>query len=817
MGAIQENNIHLVRHFLSQIDCTLMHSLLTHETKFGDSLVTYAAALGRTTIVEVLIKAITSLDQITNRILAVSDLLDHETSRGKTPIIEAAKCNHADVVELLLRHQADPKLASKVHRKSAMDWALVLGHDEIARIIHGHIQLKESSLSLFMAVSKSDVPTIKSLTEGGVPYFRNQDEVFKHEIDSTLHQVDLASQNLNELAKALQECDADIIKVDTEMKERAGRMDSMQIIQREIVASRRDAVMAAVADVRLAMTSENITNVCRIVSPPLEYEMVSKALCTLLRIKMNDCTDVVQKFGRPQMPHWEEVKVQLLADGRLYHRIHYYQFETKVVETAMNVQVDGLPGTYSDQIALMNTPNSHLHAGRSSLMSAFANWLTTIFQSLPGYKLEHELIMQESTERELLERNKVNSGVLASRSAILKREMDDVSALNQSNTNRVSQLRRQLEISKLMKTVNGGYSILSWAAAVGNAELVELLLKRGAHTVVGKDCMEWCATIVQVAYRHFQLRKKRHELKWNLDFIVSMRIRSLNNLLRERLKSLRLPLAEALFNGHSKVARMLDRSDVPNSQALNMFHLFCKPQGTIPKSCANYDHSVLLLPSGGIGELISTVMIAAQRYSHEDDPCHCANNESLNTLVEMATNFLRQRKKTLEAKIDTRRETLRKKHRNIMSSQLSSTILRGDFVAMVNASTEGNISLDYEDGHTGMTPLIRAAMEKHTTTWCTNTNGERVSAVAYLIDRISPHRPSVDYENRFGYTALGMACMHGNLDAMVDLIHRGANVDRKSLLDGRTPWMLAKSTGKVDAMKLLSQYSVAGEEEGFPL
>jgi hypothetical protein len=81
---------------------------------------------------------------------------------------------------------------------------------------------------------------------------------------------------------------------------------------------------------------------------------------------VNDCTDDVQKVGRHQMPHWEEVKAQLKTDGRLYHRIHHYQFETKVIQTAMNVQVDGLPGTYSDQIALMNNPNSNLHATRRS-------------------------------------------------------------------------------------------------------------------------------------------------------------------------------------------------------------------------------------------------------------------------------------------------------------------------------------------------------------------------------------------------------------------------------------------------------------------
>ena len=206
MGAIQENNIHLVRQFLSRIDCTLMHSLFTHETKFGDTLLTLAAALGRTAIVDVLIKAIPSLDQVDNRTQALSDVLDYETSRGKTPIIEAAKCNHADVVDILLRHHADPKRASKIHRKSALDWATTLGHANITRTIRDHVQLKELSLSLFVAVSKSDLPTIESLTAGGVPYLPNQDAKFMHALESKLHQVDLANQNLNGLSQAHQGC-----------------------------------------------------------------------------------------------------------------------------------------------------------------------------------------------------------------------------------------------------------------------------------------------------------------------------------------------------------------------------------------------------------------------------------------------------------------------------------------------------------------------------------------------------------------------------------------------------------------------------------
>ena len=48
---------------------------------------------------------------------------------------------------------------------------------------------------------------------------------------------------------------------------------------------------------------------------------------------------------------------------------------------------------------------------------------------------------------------------------------------------------------------------------------------------------------------------------------------------------------------------------------------------------------------------------------------------------------------------------------------------------------------------------------------------------------------------------------------MVDLIDRGANVDRRAILDGRTPWMLAHSAGKVEAMKLLAKHSGVEEFE----
>ena len=145
--------------------------------------------------------------------------------------------------------------------------------------------------------------------------------------------------------------------------------------------------------------------------------------------------------------------------------------------------------------------------GGSVLMTALARWLDTQFSHVPTHKLEKDLFMQESGERDLLERNRIESAVLTSRCTILNREINDLSASIQTNTTHISQLQRKLEVSAAMKFVaseSSGHSALSWAAAsgTGNGEIVKLLIKRGAHTAI-EDIKSICATIIQVAYRQY--------------------------------------------------------------------------------------------------------------------------------------------------------------------------------------------------------------------------------------------------------------------------------------------------------------------------
>eukprot|EP00584_Thalassiosira_punctigera_P017422 CAMPEP_0172549130 /NCGR_PEP_ID=MMETSP1067-20121228/18285_1 /TAXON_ID=265564 ORGANISM="Thalassiosira punctigera, Strain Tpunct2005C2" /NCGR_SAMPLE_ID=MMETSP1067 /ASSEMBLY_ACC=CAM_ASM_000444 /LENGTH=516 /DNA_ID=CAMNT_0013336463 /DNA_START=18 /DNA_END=1568 /DNA_ORIENTATION=+ len=497
------------------------------------------------------------------------------------------------------------------------------------------------------------------------------------------------------------------------------------------------------------------------------------------------------------------IKGMLQGNGRFYHRIRHYHFNVQSVDLAAKVKVEGLPGTCSEHLSsVQKNSNQNLHQQKvdlgSEFMTSIANWLWTMFQSLPGYKLENDLIMEESAERDHLERNRIDYSVLTSRCAILKRELDHVKA--GTDTAEILQRQKKLEISKVMRSVVGGHSVLSWAAGGGNPDIVKLLLKRGAHTAVGDDCLAWCATIIQVAFRHCAIRNKLRGVlsvqerteRTNYDLAVSLRISSLSNLIRERLKSLHLPLAEAMYNGHPKIVTILDDSDIPIFQAMNLFPLFCHPRGMIPKQM-NEASKATLLSNGS--EFLSTMLMAGQQYSHQHDPQKCKLVESWKCTIDLHANYLKQRRTKMEAKISKRRETLYMKHRNAMASEMRSAIYRGDFDAIVKASEEGAIHLDFEDNTSGMTPLIRAALVPGVNSpmheWCKNSMGEAITAAAYILDRISPHRPNVDYENRLGHTALAMACINGRLEIVKDLIDRGADATRQSSVLNCTPYDLA--------------------------
>ena len=97
------------------------------------------------------------------------------------------------------------------------------------------------------------------------------------------------------------------------------------------------------------------------------------------------------------------------AKSRMFcHRIEHYHFHAQIVELAIQATVEGLPGICTDHLSsILNrksrdsqqgqlTPSHRFVDVKSSLITSLAHWLWAIFDSLPGYKLENDLRMQET-------------------------------------------------------------------------------------------------------------------------------------------------------------------------------------------------------------------------------------------------------------------------------------------------------------------------------------------------------------------------------------------------------------------------------------
>jgi len=269
---------------------------------------------------------------------------------------------------------------------------------------------------------------------------------------------------------------------------------------------------------------------------------------------------------------------------------------------------------------------------------------------------------------------------------------------------------------------------------------------------------------------------------------MCLRIRSLSRSVRSRLKSVRLPLAEALYNGNADVVSLLDRSDISLFHAINLLQLFRPPCATIPKPRSESN-----IEDG----LLSSIVQAGNFYHIGDDESDCRYKASLELASATQDAYMQNRKHCLERKMQSRRNTLFQNHRKQKIAEMMSAIKASDIDAMIKASEEGCIHLDFEDPTTGMTPLICATNVDSITQkrYRRRPGGREMSAVAYLLGRVSQLSPTVDYENSLGHTALTMACLLGNTETIRELVvDGGADVNRPSCLDGTTPMMQVATT-----------------------
>eukprot|EP00984_Skeletonema_dohrnii_P020964 scaffold10364_cov155-Skeletonema_dohrnii-CCMP3373.AAC.1 len=762
-----------------------------HETAFGDTCLTFAASLGRLDIVTLFLGEIKRIAHSEGEV-AMSDLVNRETSRGKIAIIEAIKCGKADVVSTLLSNAANVKLPSKTHGKSALDWAIIGKNEAMLAMINQHLQLSEHITSLFKAISNRDKKAVVSMTEGGTPHTPHSTPL-SDRLETLRSQIERGKQKSCDLQQLLSQEEPKLDAAIAERENRVKAIDDMRSERQDMATKRRKDFIEVVAVLKLAATESNIAALSKTESP-LECELIAKALCTLFYIKVNE------QESDSGTPSFQKILSMMRDKHNFLHRVKHYQLVPSQAKLAASVQVDGIPGTSSDYISVSEESAT---ASLGALMNSIARYLSTLFEQIQIHQSERNLLMKQRAEDDMLQRNTTDAEVLKSRCAILRRElgetMDSITTLQQ----KLIKIERENIVATVMnaKTLNG-HTVLSWAAAVGNIDIVKVLLKHGANTGIEERCVSSCVIIIQAAYRH-HLWRGRHD---NEDLeqrererCVYLRIRTLSRSVRDHLQRIRLPLAEALFNGNTEVASLLDKADISLFQAINLLHLFQGPCSTPPRPLTSPTPRL----ESNIEDLLSSLILAGNVFNEEEELQDCPYVASLKFASTTIDAFLQHRKHSLEKKIPSRRDTLFQKHRKKKILELSSAMHQSNFEGMIKASEEACIPLDHEDS-VGMTPLIRAVIVGSTTQnrYKRRPGGKEMSAVAYLLGRVSHLSPTVDYENRLGHTAMSMACSYSNggMETIRDLLQGGADINRQSSLDGNTPLHHACKAGNLDVV-----------------
>jgi len=500
-GAIRENDVDLAKYIVKQMGSEMMMTLLTtHETVFGDTCLTFAASLGRLDIIALFLDEIKRIADSNGDEIAMSDLVNRETSRGKIAIIEAIKHAPVDVASTLLLNAANVKLPSKTHGKSALDWAITVSNEAMLAMINQQLKLSEHIASLFKAISNGDKKAVVSLTEGGTPFIPLAPPL-TDTIEAHKSQLEQEKQKSCELQQLLSQEEPKLAAANAERTNRVKKIDDLRSSRQEMASKRRKDVIEVVAMLKLAATDSNIATLCNMKQPPLEYELIAKALCSLFHVKVNEVK------RDTNTPFFRELQSLMKDKNKFLHRVKHYQLLPSQAKLAASVQVEGIPGTCSDYICGLDES-----ASLGTVMNSIARYLGTLFEQVAAYEREHDLLMKQRAEDDMLQRNSIDIEVLKSRCIILRRElgvtMDSILKLQQ----KLVKLERGNSVASVMnaKALNG-HTVLSWAAAMGNVDIVKVLLKQGANTAIEERFVHSCAIIIQAAYRHYIWRRDRHD------------------------------------------------------------------------------------------------------------------------------------------------------------------------------------------------------------------------------------------------------------------------------------------------------------------
>lgn len=427
--------------------------------------------------------------------------------------------------------------------------------------------------------------------------------------------------------------------------------------------------------------------------------------------------------------------------------------------------------------------------------------------------LEHiEHTLRDKFERERAPALKsANQAAFRARNklSMLLQELEQAQEEEAYRRRRVKAWEGKVRVARvLQKYTPGGHSLLTWACALGNKSVVEILLDHGACPGLPDDVESFAICVIQLLYRHHRWRqsvrekRSRQQQDPSASEVNATRLReamfgfTLSRQLAlywDMRQRIRVPLCEAAYNGHDKIFETFQSRRLMQTMNRNLLVTACKPQPPFPFAKKSFNSSRLqrerrhatlsILECAKLGrhELPRQHWKYGQAWIAANDPSAPPERTAL---IASAVWSMYARAQLLGArKQDNRlKHRTRKDRRNAAIQELLNAMYGGDFNRVSQIFDNGIVPVDHEDA-AGTTPLIAAASEDtaavESRIQSYDVEDKPVLAVVLLLDRRS-RRPNVNAENRRGETALAVACVKGHLDVAAALLERGALIDFQS-------------------------------------
>ena len=132
-----------------------------------------------------------------------------------------------------------------------------------------------------------------------------------------------------------------------------------------------------------------------------------------------------------------------------------------------------------------------------------------------------------------------------------------------------------MRVAKMFQAVSkAGHTLVSWAAAVGQPDILELLFEHGGAPGYTDEVYTLCATVVQIVFRNWWWVGHRgpfapseavawRERALRTQFALTAAITKLRFFRRRN----RLPLVEAMYNGNHRALEVFERKGIPMMHA----------------------------------------------------------------------------------------------------------------------------------------------------------------------------------------------------------------------------------------------------------